>query len=88
MSAGKMYADEVDTDVSLVRRLLAAQFPQVDYSSARRVGEHCQDARYAHLRQLEVRAGLDLLGLAIERRWVQDARSGQRVGMVGRQAER
>jgi len=26
--AGKMHADEVDTDVSLVRRLLAAQFPQ------------------------------------------------------------
>jgi len=28
MSAGKMHADEVETDVSLVRRLLAAQFPQ------------------------------------------------------------
>jgi len=28
MSPGKMHADEVDTDVSLVRRLLAAQFPQ------------------------------------------------------------
>jgi aminoglycoside phosphotransferase (APT) family kinase protein len=28
MSAGKMYVDEVDTDVSLVGRLLAAQFPQ------------------------------------------------------------
>jgi aminoglycoside phosphotransferase (APT) family kinase protein len=28
MPAGKMHADEVDTDVSLVRRLLAAQFPQ------------------------------------------------------------
>jgi hypothetical protein len=28
MSAGKMHVDEVDTDVSLVRRLLAAQFPQ------------------------------------------------------------
>jgi aminoglycoside phosphotransferase (APT) family kinase protein len=28
MSAHKMHADEVDTDVSLVRRLLAAQFPQ------------------------------------------------------------
>ena len=28
MSAGKMHADEVDTDVALVRRLLAAQFPQ------------------------------------------------------------
>jgi aminoglycoside phosphotransferase (APT) family kinase protein len=28
MSAGKMHADEVDTDVSLVGRLLAAQFPQ------------------------------------------------------------
>lgn len=27
MSAGKMHADEVDTDVALVRRLLAAQFP-------------------------------------------------------------
>jgi len=28
MTAKKMHADEVDTDVSLVRRLLAAQFPQ------------------------------------------------------------
>lgn len=28
MSAGKMHIDEVDTDVSLVDRLLAAQFPQ------------------------------------------------------------
>lgn len=28
MSVTKMHADEVDTDVSLVRRLLAAQFPQ------------------------------------------------------------
>jgi aminoglycoside phosphotransferase (APT) family kinase protein len=28
MSAGKMHADEVATDASLVRRLLAAQFPQ------------------------------------------------------------
>lgn len=28
MSVGKMHADEVDIDVSLVRRLLAAQFPQ------------------------------------------------------------
>jgi aminoglycoside phosphotransferase (APT) family kinase protein len=28
MGAGKMHADEVDHDVSLVRRLLAAQFPQ------------------------------------------------------------
>ncbi len=28
MSAGKMHADEVITDVALVRRLLAAQFPQ------------------------------------------------------------
>lgn len=28
MCAGKMHADEVDTDVSLVRRLLAAQFPR------------------------------------------------------------
>ncbi|MFI5274526.1 MAG: aminoglycoside phosphotransferase family protein [Ktedonobacterales bacterium] len=28
MSAGKMHVDEIDTDVSLVRRLLAAQFPQ------------------------------------------------------------
>src|SRR5712692_7460840 len=28
MSAGKMHVDEVDVDVSLVRRLLAAQFPQ------------------------------------------------------------
>src|SRR5712691_8012550 len=28
MSAGKMHVDEVDTDVSLVRRLLAEQFPQ------------------------------------------------------------
>jgi aminoglycoside phosphotransferase (APT) family kinase protein len=28
MSAGKMHADEVDTDVALVRRLLAEQFPQ------------------------------------------------------------
>lgn len=28
MSAKKMHADEVDTDVHLVRRLLAAQFPQ------------------------------------------------------------
>jgi aminoglycoside phosphotransferase (APT) family kinase protein len=27
MSAGKMHVDDVDTDVSLVRRLLAAQFP-------------------------------------------------------------
>ena len=27
MGAGKMHADEVDIDVSLVRRLLAAQFP-------------------------------------------------------------
>src|SRR5207249_2738324 len=26
--AGKMHIDEVDTDASLVRRLLAAQFPQ------------------------------------------------------------
>lgn len=28
MCAGKMHADEVDTDAPLVRRLLAAQFPQ------------------------------------------------------------
>src|SRR5215208_7595693 len=28
MLAGKMHADEVDTDVALVRRPLAAQFPQ------------------------------------------------------------
>ena len=28
MPAGKMHADEVDTDVALVRRLLAAQFPR------------------------------------------------------------
>ena len=28
MPTDKMHADEVDTDVSLVRRLLAAQFPQ------------------------------------------------------------
>jgi len=28
MSAGKMHIDEVDVDVSLVDRLLAAQFPQ------------------------------------------------------------
>ena len=28
MTAGKMHADEVDTDASLVRRLLGAQFPQ------------------------------------------------------------
>jgi aminoglycoside phosphotransferase (APT) family kinase protein len=28
MSVGKMHTDEVDTDVSLVRRLLAVQFPQ------------------------------------------------------------
>ena len=28
MSAGKMHVDEVDTDVSLVGRSLAAQFPQ------------------------------------------------------------
>ncbi len=28
MSAGKMHDDEVDTDAALVRRLLAAQFPQ------------------------------------------------------------
>ena len=28
MSTGKMHVDEVDTDASLVRRLLAAQFPQ------------------------------------------------------------
>ncbi|MBI4197826.1 MAG: aminoglycoside phosphotransferase family protein [Chloroflexi bacterium] len=28
MATGKMHADEVDTDVFLVRRLLAAQFPQ------------------------------------------------------------
>lgn len=28
MSAGKMHPDEVDTDASLVRRLLAAQFPR------------------------------------------------------------
>ena len=28
MSAGKMHVDEVDVDVSLVGRLLAAQFPQ------------------------------------------------------------
>src|SRR2546423_791279 len=28
MAAAKMHADEVDTDVDLVRRLLAAQFPQ------------------------------------------------------------
>jgi aminoglycoside phosphotransferase (APT) family kinase protein len=28
MSAGKMHADEADIDVSLVGRLLAAQFPQ------------------------------------------------------------
>lgn len=28
MSAGRMHPDEVETDVSLVRRLLAAQFPQ------------------------------------------------------------
>src|SRR5688572_12937072 len=28
VSAGKMHADEVETDVSLVGRLLAAQFPQ------------------------------------------------------------
>jgi len=28
MSTGKMHADEVHTDVSLVGRLVAAQFPQ------------------------------------------------------------
>src|SRR5690554_1408756 len=28
MSSGKMHADEVHTDVELVRRLLAVQFPQ------------------------------------------------------------
>ncbi len=28
MAAGKMHADEVDTDTGLVQRLLAAQFPQ------------------------------------------------------------
>ena len=28
MSTGKMHADEIDTDISLVRRLLAAQFPR------------------------------------------------------------
>ena len=28
MSAGKMHADEIDTDVTLVSRLLTAQFPQ------------------------------------------------------------
>jgi aminoglycoside phosphotransferase (APT) family kinase protein len=28
MPAGRMHADEIDTDASLVRRLLAAQFPQ------------------------------------------------------------
>ena len=28
MTAGKMHADEADTDASLVRRLLVAQFPQ------------------------------------------------------------
>jgi aminoglycoside phosphotransferase (APT) family kinase protein len=28
MTAGKMHDNEVDTDASLVRRLLAAQFPQ------------------------------------------------------------
>ena len=28
MSTGKMHADEVHTDVALVARLLAAQFPQ------------------------------------------------------------
>jgi aminoglycoside phosphotransferase (APT) family kinase protein len=28
VSAGKMHADEVDTDVALVGRLLAAQFPR------------------------------------------------------------
>jgi len=28
MSAGKMHVDEVDTGISLVGRLLAAQFPQ------------------------------------------------------------
>jgi len=28
LPAGKMHVDEVDTDASLVRRLLAAQFPQ------------------------------------------------------------
>ena len=35
MSAGKMYVDEVDTNVSLVVRLLIAQFPQwADFLSA------------------------------------------------------
>jgi aminoglycoside phosphotransferase (APT) family kinase protein len=28
MAAGKMHADEVDIDVSVVRRLLAVQFPR------------------------------------------------------------
>src|SRR4029453_1224828 len=28
MSAGKMHVDEIDTDVSLVARLLTTQFPQ------------------------------------------------------------
>ena len=28
MTAGKMHADEVDTNIDLVVRLLAAQFPQ------------------------------------------------------------
>ena len=28
MTAPKMHADEIDTDVELVRRLLAGQFPQ------------------------------------------------------------
>ena len=27
MTAGRMHADEIETDESLVRRLLAAQFP-------------------------------------------------------------
>jgi hypothetical protein len=39
MSAGKMHADKVDADASLVGRLLAAQVPELD--EAQMYGSSC-----------------------------------------------
>ena len=47
MAAPKMHADEIDTDVALVRRLLAGQFPQWA-ESADRSGRLVRD-RSRHL---------------------------------------
>ena len=62
MAATKMHADEVDTDVALVRRLLAGQFPHwaelsidpvVSYGTDHdiyRIGDHLAARRAARAR--------------------------------------